>query len=194
MSEYTAARSRTRKRIEDAFWSLYLEKEFHRVTVREIIQKADIHRSTFYQYFESVGDVFDAIKEHQLFLLKETCRITENDRLSHNSHEHLLDALQKLFDDNRLYLKPLLVDYHSSSFTIEYRQILKENLKKDIGFREYPRESDAWFMIDTLTGGLIEMLFHFLDEKRFPIGDTYPLSYAMAEAARTVLNNNFQIY
>lgn len=194
MSEYTAARSRTRRKIEDAFWTLYLEKEFRRVTVREIIQKAGIHRSTFYQYFESVGDIFDAIKDHQLWLLEETCRLTENDRLSHDSHTYLLAALQRLFDENRLYLKPLLVDYHSSSFSLEYRQILKEHLKKDIGFLEYPRESDAWFMIDTLTGGLIEMLFHFLDEKRFPIEDTYPLSYAMAEAGRSVLQKQFRIY
>ena len=193
MSEYAAARSRTKKRIEDAFWSLYLEKEFRRVTVREIIQKAGIHRSTFYQYFESVGDIFDAIKEHQLSLLKETCRITENDRLSHDSHTYLLAALQKLFDDNRLYLKPLLVDYHSSSFSLEYRQILKENLKKDIGFRDYPRESDAWFMIDTLTGGLVEMLFHFLDKSQFNIQNTYPLINTMVEAARPVLRRDYKI-
>ncbi|MCR4751427.1 MAG: TetR/AcrR family transcriptional regulator [Eubacterium sp.] len=194
MSEYKAARSRTRQKIEAAFWKLYLEKDFHRVTVREIVQEAGIHRSTFYQYYESVGDIFDGIKEHQLFLLKETCQITEKDRLSHDSHTYLLAALQKLFDENRLYLKPLLVDYHSSSFSLEYRQILKDNLKKDIGFREYTPDSDAWFMLDTLTSGMVEMLFHFLDEKRFDIQDTYPLSYAMIEAARTILNRDFRIY
>ena len=72
MSEYKAARSRTRQKIESAFWKLYLEKDFRRVTVREIVQEAGIHRSTFYQYYESVGDIFDGIKEHQLFLLRET--------------------------------------------------------------------------------------------------------------------------
>ena len=62
MSEYKAARSRTRQKIESAFWKLYLEKDFRRVTVREIVQEAGIHRSTFYQYYESVGDIFDGIK------------------------------------------------------------------------------------------------------------------------------------
>ena len=49
-------------------------------------------------------------------------------------------------------------------------------------------------MLDTLTSGMVEMLFHFLDEKRFDIQDTYPFSYAMIEAARTILNRDFQIY
>ena len=37
MSEYTAARSRTRAKIEGAFRDLYLEKKFRRVTVQEIL-------------------------------------------------------------------------------------------------------------------------------------------------------------
>ena len=71
MSEYTAARNRTRAKIERAFWDLYLEKKFRRVTVREIVQRAGIHRSTFYIYFEAVEDIFSAIKERQLSLLQE---------------------------------------------------------------------------------------------------------------------------
>ena len=66
MSEYIAARSRTRAKIERAFWDLYLEKKFRRVTVLEIVQRAGIHRSTFYIYYQSVEDIFSAIKERQL--------------------------------------------------------------------------------------------------------------------------------
>ena len=123
MSEYTAARNRTRAKIERAFWDLYLEKKFRRVTVQEIVQRAGIHRSTFYIYFQAVEDIFSAIKERQLSLLQEVLA-TEgegNDRFI-----GLLNALREVYEENRIFLKPLVIDYHSSSFSRAYRQMLKD--------------------------------------------------------------------
>ena len=135
MSEYTAARNRTRAKIERAFWDLYLEKKFRRVTVQEIVQRAGIHRSTFYIYFQAVEDIFSAIKERQLSLLQEVLA-TEgegNDRFI-----GLLNALREVYEENRIFLKPLVIDYHSSSFSRAYRQML-ERLHRDAaaaaGFR-----------------------------------------------------------
>ena len=46
----------------------------------------------------------------------------------------LLNALRDVYEENRIYLKPLVIDYHSSMFSRAYRQMLKDALKKDGNF------------------------------------------------------------
>ena len=53
----------------------------------------------------------------------------------------LLNALRDVYEENRIYLKPLVIDYHSSMFSRAYRQMLKDALKKDGNFPAYPENS-----------------------------------------------------
>lgn len=176
MSEYQAARSRTRRKIERAFWELYLGKNFQRVTVREITERAQIHRSTFYTYYETVGDIFDSIKNHQLRLLEEVMAIHDTEE---NEFQALMEALQKLYVENRLFLKPLLVDYHSSSFSRAYRQILKDGLRRDSGFPSYPEGSREFFVVDCVMSGFIEQLIQCLDADVLSMRESFRLAHGM---------------
>lgn len=77
---------KTREAIFNAFTDLLSKKDFNQITVGEIIDGADIGRSTFYSHFET--------KE---FLLKEFCEelfchIFDAENREKNNHRHIFDC------------------------------------------------------------------------------------------------------
>ena len=191
MSEYTAARSRTRAKIERAFWNLYLEKKFRRVTVQEIVQRAGIHRSTFYIYFQAVEDIFSAIKEKQLSLLEEVLA-TQGE--GEERFIGLLKSLQEVYEENRIFLKPLVIEYHSSTFSRAYRQLLKDALKKDGNFPAYAEDSREYIILDSVMSGYIEMLLQMLDSGTISMEDAFHFAYyTMENGTKPALVKQFGI-
>ena len=48
--------------IYDAFFLILKEKELDKITVSDVIKKAGIVRSTFYNHYENIPDLVDAIE------------------------------------------------------------------------------------------------------------------------------------
>jgi AcrR family transcriptional regulator len=62
---------RSRRLIVDALLGLMLEKRFDRITVQEIIDRADVGRNTFYAQFRNKEDVLESELERVFGLLHE---------------------------------------------------------------------------------------------------------------------------
>lgn len=58
---------KTKKAIFQAFSELLKEQELRKITVQEIVDKADISRVTFYKYYLDVYDLYDKV-ENELLL------------------------------------------------------------------------------------------------------------------------------
>ena len=55
--------ARTKKMIYNALSELLTEKELHKITVQEVVDKANLSRGTFYKHFFDVFDVYDSMAE-----------------------------------------------------------------------------------------------------------------------------------
>lgn len=62
---------RSRRLIVDALLALMLEEPFQRITVQEIIERADVGRSTFYAQFRNKEDVLESELERVFCQLQE---------------------------------------------------------------------------------------------------------------------------
>ena len=53
----------TKKVIRKAFQEILMEKEFEKITITEIAQRADINRGTFYKYYKDTADLLEEIEK-----------------------------------------------------------------------------------------------------------------------------------
>ena len=61
--EYRSA-VRSRRLINQAFLELLREKPFEKITVTDIVKRADINRSTFYAHYPDVRGLVEALMDH----------------------------------------------------------------------------------------------------------------------------------
>lgn len=62
---------RTRKLLQDALIELMLEKRYDKITVQDIIDRANVGRSTFYAHYQDKEDLLLSDFEHVLDLLSQ---------------------------------------------------------------------------------------------------------------------------
>lgn len=77
---------KTREAIFHAFTQLLSKKDYSRITVGEIIEKADIGRATFYSHFETKDFLLKALCE-ELF-----CHIFDVTNGQPTGHKHIFDC------------------------------------------------------------------------------------------------------
>ena len=126
-AEYRSAK-RSRNLIRQAYTELLKEKDLNKITVTDIVNRADINRGTFYAHYPDVRGVTEEIenefidkmlnilskfKYNKFFknptpLLLETSRFLEKDEkfykilIQSNNSEIFLEKLKKIFSDHVL--------------------------------------------------------------------------------------------
>lgn len=77
----------TKKKIKNAFLDLYKKKRIEKITVKEVTEKAQINRGTFYVYYIDIYDLKEKIEDEVIRELKENAlpmirELIKNKRLS----------------------------------------------------------------------------------------------------------------
>lgn len=81
MTELAQADRRIQKTLSalrDAFFELVLSQSYDEITVSDIIQKANVGRSTFYQHFKSKDDILVTSMSHLLGILASSIEQDEH--------------------------------------------------------------------------------------------------------------------
>lgn len=94
---------RTRKFLNEALAALLLEKDLEHITVRELIEKADVSRSTFYMHYADIYDLYDHL-ESEFFSEIGHILVTSD---SHDYHE-IDEALLNYLADNAVVCRSFL--------------------------------------------------------------------------------------
>ncbi len=150
---------KTRQAVYDAFTRLLEKKTYSNITVQEIIDAADIGRSTFYSHFETKDDLLRTLCA-EIFGHVFSEHLTQEDShdFSHDQSDmkskitHILYHLQ----DNRNYIRSILSCESGEVFMLSFRTHLEQVFEGELAHcasvipTEYLRDHMVWDFAETV--------------------------------------------
>ena len=111
---------RTKRRIREALMALVLEKSVEKITIKELAERADIDRKTFYLHYGSIGEVLSEMQEELLGRLESV--ISEYDLFQPN-----FDALAMFRQINGIILES--TDFYRRMLVMDRYSFFYDKLK-----------------------------------------------------------------
>lgn len=122
---YDRCNERTENLIKDTFISLVSEKSIKKITIKEICERANLNRGTFYFHYEDINHLIEAMY-NQVFeeidnaLTLKTTNVTE-DYLKNI----FLDLLNNLYKNKKMYETLLFMDF-DNKFTDKLIELIEK--------------------------------------------------------------------
>lgn len=97
--------ARTKAMFEEALLSLMEEKDYEKITVKEISEKSTLNRATFYLHYYDKDDLLDQFLNEALQNLRESVEIKnfEYKYDCNNPHPIFIRVFEKMIERNRFY-------------------------------------------------------------------------------------------
>ena len=159
--EYRSA-VRSRHLIRTAFMELLQEKPFEKITVTDLVRRADINRSTFYAHYPDVQGLVDEILAEPM---AHTIQLTQGAdyRDFFNDPLPFLQLLSVLLRENQaLYRLMARSNYSARQMDMLKQQLIQQTFKA----MSFPKEwQDSTFLsirISFSIGGLVDVCLQWL--------------------------------
>lgn len=123
---------RTRNAIINAFKEMIIEKDFKQITIKELAERANINRKTFYLHYESMEEIlFDLTIE-----ISDNIFQSLNDRgffdTGNFPMEILVDCIDETINDNYELTRKLVSANSYRFFSRNIKDIIKESFIRKI--------------------------------------------------------------
>ena len=163
--EYRSA-IRSRKLIRQAFTELLKEKSLEKITVTDIVKKADINRSTFYAHYPDVMGVVEEIQEEVLSYTASFMEKVNFKDFFENPRPYLQEIVRLTEENNEFYR----LIYNQSNIAIqkldEMKEILIGRTLKTIEIKDKEqRLLELEFSIRFFMGGVVDVYTQWLNGK-----------------------------
>jgi len=117
-AEYRSA-IRSRKLINDALADLLTEKPLDKITVTDVVSRADINRGTFYAHYRDIPDVVDHLIHQTFSAIREAMMSTV--ATDANLEHTLLTTIRKILEEDISFYRKIL---NSSASVIMHEQLV----------------------------------------------------------------------
>ncbi|MGM9632541.1 MAG: TetR-like C-terminal domain-containing protein [Eubacteriales bacterium] len=146
---------RSKKLIRKAFMALLTEKDISKITVTDIVNRADINRSTFYAHYPDVRGLIEEIENNIIEKMKDLLAQFEFHTFFTNPTPILLQLSQYLQNDEEFY-RILILANGADRFMEKLADVFMQYMKEDA---EIPKEIRTSEMFEIRTcyfaGGVI---------------------------------------
>lgn len=146
---------RTRARLQQAMLELLKEKDARSITVRELTQRADVNRGTFYAHYKDVFDLLDQMEQDLFQRLAQLLSSYSTQDLQRGLTPLLTDVFRFVRDDPVLRLA-FLDQRTQDSFFRRLDQLIYQKCREDWQGLFLPVDQQLWgCCLDFLVSGAV---------------------------------------
>ena len=148
---------RSKRLIRQAFLELLRERPFEKITVTDLVEKADVNRSTFYAHYPDVMGIIDEIESEIIEFTVKTLSEMEFVDFGENPEKYIKYMMKSLEENGELYR--LLRNSNVATRQLEkVKDVIIEKTLEII--RRYDTKTsyeEYVFIIHFLAGGMMEI-------------------------------------
>ena len=157
MTERTENRSarRSRKMIRRAFEALLHEKGFHKITVTDLVARADLNRSTFYAHYPDIYGIVDEMQEE---IIQRNMELFQQIRFRNilKDPRPYLDCIAATMEQNLELMQRLGLTENSQRKSERLQEMMEYDIMHNSDIPESVRESALFgIRVHFFLGGII---------------------------------------
>ncbi|MDD3168059.1 MAG: TetR/AcrR family transcriptional regulator [Eubacteriales bacterium] len=168
MNQESPRVSETKERIRDAFFELYAAKKIERISIKEITEKAQLNRGTFYVYYK---DIYDLLEKTEGELIEELIGKIKS-IIVMILREEDIDALLPPLDFYQRYSKFLRVLLGSNGdphFIHKIKSIIKKTLRELFRKEKIPESENIEYLMEYMASAQIGIISYWLVENNMAL-------------------------
>ncbi|MBP3325895.1 MAG: TetR/AcrR family transcriptional regulator [Coprococcus sp.] len=119
---------KTKQLLKQGLIEIMFEKDIKNITIKELVEKVDINRSTFYLHY---SDIYELLAEMENNLMAEIWQVFDSykniDKLE-ESYAFIL-TLYKTFDNNRDLCRAIMSSQNNSAFIRQMEESIEREIR-----------------------------------------------------------------
>lgn len=155
-AEYKSA-LRSRKLIRQALVDLLKEKRLEKITVTDVIKRADINRGTFYAHYQDTRAVIEQIENE---VIEQLLEFLGEHRYKNFLQTPLpfLSSVSKYLEEDLEFYRILMNSNGAELFLIKLKNIFVKHIEMDANIPEEIKRSPAFLIrVHFVAGGLVNL-------------------------------------
>lgn len=150
----------TKANLITAFWNILENKKIDKITVKEITDHAGYYRSTFYEYFTDISDLFEQVED----MLIEDIKKQAVNSLTSKSIDDLILKSANFYNDNSKFLMILLGGSGGPTFASKLKDTVRPIILNYYNFDK--NNSQCEYLIEFALSALLGTLTYWFQKNK----------------------------
>jgi AcrR family transcriptional regulator len=171
MNQESLRVTETKDKIRNAFFELYAEKKIDRISIKEITDRAQLNRGTFYVYYKDIYDLLEKTEDELIAELVFKLRDLIPRILREENLDPFLPPLE-FYQRYSKFLKVLLGTNGDPNFIHKIKAILIKTLHEMLKNEHIPEVENMEYIMEFISSAQIGIISHWLaNDMALPINE-----------------------